>query len=98
MACVGPQSGFLREDRTGVWCEGELRARVGSKSYGTAMALSLAAGWLGADRFYLGFVGIGVLKLLTVGGVGVWWLIDLFLLCTGTLRPAHGVPWEDFAN
>lgn len=37
-------------------------------------------GWLGADRFYVGDIGLGVLKLLTLGGLGLWVLIDYFLI------------------
>lgn len=38
--------------------------------------LSWSVGWLGADRFYRGEIGLGVLKLLTIGGLGIWWLVD----------------------
>jgi TM2 domain-containing membrane protein YozV len=38
--------------------------------------ISWLVGFLGADRFYKGDVGLGVLKLLTIGGVGIWWLVD----------------------
>ena len=38
--------------------------------------LSWSIGFLGADRFYKGEMGLGVLKLVTFGGVGVWWFID----------------------
>ncbi len=40
------------------------------------MILSWLLGYLGADRFYNGQVGWGVLKLVTLGAGGVWWLID----------------------
>ena len=40
------------------------------------MILSWAVGFLGADRFYQGQVGLGVLKLVTCGGALIWWLID----------------------
>lgn len=40
------------------------------------MILSWALGYLGADRFYKGQVGWGVLKLVTLGVGGVWWIID----------------------
>lgn len=40
------------------------------------MVLSISVGWLGIDRFYDKQVGWGVIKMITLGGVGVWWLID----------------------
>lgn len=61
----------------------------------TAILLSIFTGGLGIDRFYLGYTGLGVLKLLTAGGLGIWSLIDLIMICTGSLRPADGSPWEE---
>ena len=43
----------------------------------TLLILSFLAGWLGVDRFYQGQVGWGIVKLITVGGFGVWYVIDL---------------------
>jgi len=40
------------------------------------MALSICVGYLGLDRFYQGQVGMGVLKLITLGAFGAWWLAD----------------------
>lgn len=42
-------------------------------------------GWLGIDRFYCGQILLGVLKLLTLGGFGIWVLIDYFII-GGTAR------------
>lgn len=61
----------------------------------TAILLSIFVGGLGIDRFYLGYTGLGVAKLLTLGGLGIWALIDLIMVCTGSLRPADGSPWEE---
>lgn len=42
------------------------------------LVLSILVGELGVDRFLLGDTGLGVLKLITAGGLGIWWLIDIF--------------------
>ncbi len=44
---------------------------------GTIISWSL--GYLGADRFYKGEIGLGIAKLLTFGGLGIWWLVDAFV-------------------
>lgn len=56
------------------------------KSYPVALLLSLFLGLWGIDRFYVGRPGLGVAKLLTVGGVGIWWLVDLILLLADRMR------------
>ena len=43
----------------------------------TVLIMSFLAGYLGVDRFYKGQVGWGVVKLITLGGAGVWYLVDL---------------------
>ncbi len=43
----------------------------------TILIISFLAGYLGLDRFYRGEVGLGVIKLITIGGFGVWYLVDL---------------------
>ncbi len=60
------------------------------KDWLIALLLSIFLGELGIDRFYLGYIGLGVLKLLTAGGCGVWWLIDLILIATNKLKDAEG--------
>ena len=60
------------------------------KSKTTAIILSVLVGSLGVDRFYLGYTGLGILKLLTCGGLGIWTLIDLIRICTGSLKAADG--------
>lgn len=46
------------------------------------LLMSIFFGQLGVDRFIMGNVGLGILKLLTFGGFGIWWLIDLILIAS----------------
>ncbi|MDR0804712.1 MAG: NINE protein [Oscillospiraceae bacterium] len=62
----------------------------GQKSWITAVLLALFLGSFGIDRFYLGYTGIGVLKLLTVGCLGLLTLIDFIRIITKSLQPADG--------
>lgn len=65
-------------------------AKVGEKSFITTWLLSLFLGGLGVDRFYLGKVGTGILKLVTFGGFGIWYLIDLIMVITNATRDKDG--------
>lgn len=60
------------------------------KEFIVVVLLSIFLGMFGIDRFYLGKVGTGILKLVTFGGFGVWYLIDLLLLFTGNTRDNKG--------
>jgi len=62
-------------EQYGLYFEG---ARPQMRSLRTAWLLALCLGFTGADRFYLRRPVTGTLKLLTLGGAGIWWLIDLF--------------------
>jgi len=62
----------------------------GGKSQLVALLLAIFIGGLGIHRFYLGYIGIGVIQLLTLGGCGIWALIDLIRIITGDLKPNGG--------
>lgn len=49
-----------------------------------SLILSVLTGTLGIDRFYIGDIGLGIGKLLTCGGFGVWWIVDMFLIQDAT--------------
>ena len=51
----------------------------------TALIISLLLGCYGVDRFYVGDTGVGIVKLITCGGCGIWAIIDWFLIM-GTTR------------
>ncbi len=62
------------------------------KDWTTALVLSILLGSLGVDRFYLGYTGLGVVKLLTLGGCGIWSIIDIIQIATKKMPDAQGRP------
>ena len=62
------------------------------KDWMITLILAILVGGLGIDRFYSGSILLGVLKLVTLGGFGLWWLIDLIMLVTGSYKDGNGNP------
>lgn len=65
------------------------------KSHTTAIILSVLLGGLGIDRFYLGYTGLGILKLLTAGCFGILYIIDIVNIATKRLQPEDGLGYEE---
>ena len=59
---------------------------LGLKDPTMALILSIVAGGLGIDSFYIGDTGLGIAKLLTCGGCGIWMIIDYFLIMKVTKK------------
>lgn len=73
----------------------ERKEEFSMKSKTTVLILSVLVGGLGIDRFYPGYAGMGVLKLLTAGCFGILYVIDIVNIATGKLLPADGSAYED---
>jgi hypothetical protein len=82
-----------RADGTGSWfAASDIQGLFSQKDWMVTLLISFFLGGLGIDRFYLGYTGLGILKLITCGGCGVWSLIDFILIATGGLGDADGLP------
>jgi TM2 domain-containing membrane protein YozV len=64
---------------------------LASKSFLSVWLLSLFLGTLGVDRFYLGKTKTGLVKLFSFGGLGLWWIADIFIIATGNMKDNQGV-------
>lgn len=65
--------------------------RFKQKNWTIAFYLSLFLGWAGVDRFYLGYIKEGFLKLFTGGGFYVWWILDIIRISRNKLLDANGL-------
>ena len=82
-----------RADGTGAWfLASELPGVFSDKDWLSTLLISFFVGWFGIDRFYLGYTGLGILKLITFGGCGIWYVVDLILIAMGKLDDSEGRP------
>ena len=77
-------------DATGAVLQREPVAGTPVKSQTVAFILSWLLGVFGVDRFYLGYTGLGILKLVTAGGCGIWALVDFAMVGMGIMKDAQG--------
>lgn len=87
--------GWIIVNQTG--CTYQLKSKL------TAFLLSFFVGVFGVDWFYLclgnaGYIIAGVIKLLTFGGFGVWWLVDWIRILVNAFHDGNGMPLRDWYN
>ena len=69
-----------------------IEQKTSDKDWIITLVLAIVVGTVGIDRFYTGSILLGILKLFTFGGLGIWWVIDLILLVTGNYKDGDGLP------
>ncbi|MCS5533854.1 MAG: TM2 domain-containing protein [Candidatus Poseidoniaceae archaeon] len=69
-----------------------MQQKTSDKDWIITLALAIVVGSVGIDRFYTGSILLGILKLFTLGGLGIWWVIDIILLVTGNYKDGDGLP------
>ncbi len=82
---------LVRQPESGWFRASEIPGLYSDREWLTALLLSLFVGVLGIDRFYLGHMGLGVLKLITFGGCGIWALIDVILIAVDNVKDSKGL-------
>lgn len=81
-AAVCPHCGVPQPDTA--------RNKTMSNRWVATLLLCFFLGVFGAHRFFLGKIGTGILMLITLGGFGIWYIIDLIIIITGQMRDSEG--------
>ena len=82
----------VMDERGEAWTAKQIPGVFSKREWMVALLLSIFVGVFGIDRFYLGKVGTGILKLLTFGGFTIWSIIDIVLIAIKRLDDKEGYP------
>ena len=83
---------ILRHEDGRPFAANDMPGLFSDRKYTTAILLTWLLGYFGVDRFYLGYVGLGLLKLFTFGGCGIWAIVDAILVITRKVPDKDGRP------
>ena len=70
----------------------DTKALKSEKGFLPTLLLAIFLGGLGIHRFFVGKIGTGILQLLTLGGLGIWALIDIIIIAVGSFKDKNGLP------
>lgn len=91
---MAPQFVFLQTGKSRFHRKGNApmsnETATAPRDWTLTLILSIFVGTLGIDRMFIGKWGTGILKLITGGGLGVWWIIDIIIIATGNMRDKWG--------
>ena len=68
----------------------DIQISESDKKMVVAALLCFFLGWLGIHRFYVGKAGTGILMIFTLGGLGIWSLVDLIMIIVGSFKDKEG--------
>ena len=70
----------------------EIEVKKSEKGFVPTLLLAIFLGGLGVHRFFVGKIGTGILQLFTLGGLGIWALIDVVMIVVGSFTDKNGLP------